>query len=221
MTKLRWSLNGGRNDFTFRNLVMTRNANRNHIEPKLRGIAVVMMILFCLCRAVMALQGIRPGQSAISDSIIHSIYCPQMFRMANVKFIQIINSSFSTLFAFVVAFYYNLAFLALGIAFLNGFVRFALTVTFFGGLAFFAFSITFFRSALADFAISLMTIFGFRMFVELRDWFDFFASAASFRYDLLRHFRFSNKRLCLEPVAGHTPAVGSLYYTNLREINQE
>ena len=202
---------------------MTRNANRDNIEPMFRFVAMPMMVLFCLRRAIMALQSIRPEQSAGSDGMIDSVMSFISFGMTNM-----------------VAFCYDFAFFALSITFScglaffcrcitrPGFVTydltlFALLVTFLISFAFFALPIFFGILQTTSLAFRKMQVFGFRMFIKFRDWFDLFASMTLFRYDLLRHGRFSLnvKRLCLEPYAPPVGVFGSLYFNVIDQKNNK
>jgi hypothetical protein len=58
----------------------------------------------------------------------------------------------------------------------------------------------------------VVSIFSGSISVKVVNRFNLFAIATLFGYDLFRHGCFSIKQLCLEPVAGHTPAFGSFYY---------
>jgi len=52
---------------------------------------------------------------------------------------------------------------------------------------------------------------------KINCWFDLLAMRTSFCYDLVRHLR-SFQRMCLEPVAGYTPALGSFYSTKFKSF---
>lgn len=182
---------------------MTFNTNRNNIKPMFFGVAFVVVVLFCLFRAIMAFQGIGARQLAIPYSIIDSvssliaigIFCLatlcSKFAYKFTSFALIITSVFSlSVFAMVVfpdgSFVNNLPFLALAIRFL---------------ILFFAY-----------FALVAMFIFFAFIFVKFRNGFNFFAIATSFCYDLLRHSFFLTKKLCSGPVLGYIPISGSFHY---------
>lgn len=155
-------------------IFMTRNTYRNNIKPILRGIAFMMMVLFCLFGTVMARQSIRSGQFAISNSVAYSI---SSFSPTGMCFIYFSSASFT----------------------------------------FFCFSKFLAKMISTRFAVMLITIPTCISFEKLRNRFGFLAMKTSFRYDCLKHNRFSNKRLCLEPVAAQT-AVGSFYINKDMEL---
>lgn len=169
------------------NFPMTFLTYRYNIKPMLLGIAFVMMILFCLCGAVMALQRIGAGQSSGFDGMVYLVRWFIPFGMLDAKtFLD--NSS-------------------------GGFAFFALGISLIYIFPFFALSINPLIYVLAYSAIASKAIFCRAIFVKFRKRFNLFAFPTSFCYDLLRHNRFLNKRLCLEPVARYALAVG-LFYDN-------
>lgn len=125
------------------------------------------------------------------------------------------------LFALIVIFLCSFTLFALVIPFLVSFVFFAFLINFQSRLTFFAFLILMSVLFITAFALILKSIFFFSGFIKLRALFDLFASGTPFCYDLLRHGRFSLcvERLCLEPIAGHIPVVGSLYNNIRKEEN--
>jgi len=170
---------------------MTIKTNRNNIEPMLRFVTLVMVIVRRLF-TTRTLQRIWSRQSIFFYRSIDNLTSFNALGITN----SICKNSRFTFFAVCIAFLASLAFLALVIAFVRSLAFFALAVLF-----------------STYFTMRLIAIFATLVFRKFRKWFDFFALATSFRYDLLSHNRLLNRRLCLEPVAGHTPAVGSLYYS--------
>jgi len=196
---------------------MTFYANRDHIEPMFRGIAFVMMVLFCLCRAVMARQRIRPGQLAFSDGLLHDIFCLNSFGMTNFILFYSSGLGFSAFIALGVTFSRSLTLFALVIAFFCGLAIFAFVVAFYFGLAFFALKITFLPSP-ALFALSITSFTSFIFFCLSR--FGLIANSTSLGYDLLSHNRFFYKRLRLGPIARHSCGRLDLLYKS-RGVNQD
>lgn len=176
---------------------MTFYTDRNNVQPMFFGIAIVVVIILCLCWTVVALQGIGPRQFAISDSVINSIVSFSASRVSSVVFFKISSSIDSTFFAVSITFLTDTAFLALSITFLNGLAFLGLTIKF-----------------LAGFTSMVKSIFSTTIFMKFRDRFNLFAFVTSFCYDCFRHSRFSLnvKRFMLEPVEGYAPSVGSLYF---------
>ena len=161
---------------------MAISTNRNNIKPMFWFITVPVMVLLCLCGTVMALQGIRTGQFADSDSLICAPSCFYVFGMPNT-------------IMFVADFPCDFAFFALCVGFLIGFALLSLSIR-----------------ISARFTTTLETTFSIFAFVKFRKWFDFFAFGTSFGYNWFSHSLFLYKRLRLEPVVGHLPIAGSLYY---------
>jgi len=204
-------------------ILMTFCANRNYIETMFRGIAMPVMILLCLCGAVMALQGIRPRQSAGFDRIIDLFYSFTSFRMANlVEFYKSTTISFS-FFAFSKTILNNFAFFTSGITFQMGFPLFGLISTVLSGPALFAFagalvdSFTFFSFLvltliyiLARSAPRMMAVFIAKTFVKLRQRFALLALGAGLRYDFSSHNQLLNSWLRSEPVGSTILPIGSL-----------
>lgn len=116
----------------------------------------------------------------------------------------------------------------------NCFSLFALTVSSFCCFTLFGFPVmflvtflsklTFFRLAVffaTQFTVIIVTVFTNTTFVKLRQRFNFLAFGTLFRYDLVSHNRFLNKRFWLEPLfASYTLASGSLYINQSeRDVN--
>lgn len=184
-------------------LIMAFSTNRNDIKPMLRLIAMPVMILLRRFRAINTEQRMNFRQFASIHSVIYNIFRFPTFRMTNTK----------TLI-------YSFAFLSLTIALITCFTFFcfeitsnSLTIAFSAPLSL---TIFFYSFTIADLTISSMVIFPCSIFVKFRNRLDLLANGTSFRYDLFRHcFSPIKKSYCLEPVAGHVPAVGSSYSTCL------
>lgn len=210
---------------------MTFYANRNDIQIMFRLITFVMMILFCLCRAIMTLQGIKLGQSAVSDGIIDCVMSFSLLGMMNSISFRITIMADFIIFSLLTTFQSGFAFFALSITFINHLAFFALPTTFQNSLAFFTLKVVFYYG-FALFALSIvLLICGLayftsiaksisisRGFIKFRKRFGLFANSAGFQYDLLRHFCFSYKQRCLEPCAPPVGVFGSIYFN---VINQE
>ena len=193
---------------------MTSRTNRNDIQQMFWAISFVMMVLFRLRTAVFTLQGIRTRQFAEFDGISNNILCFLQFRMNK----KINFSCFLTSFALIIMFLYNFTFCTQSITFLFFLAFFALEVTFlcrFEFLRILSSPLTFFHT---KFALVMMSIFPYLIFMKFRDRFNLFASATSFSYDSLRHGFLLIRKSCLGPVAGQAPAVGSLYNNIQREL---
>ena len=201
---------------------MTFNTNGYDIK-RLR--IVRMVIVLCLFSA-RAFKSAWVWQSARRNGVINNIigfdfsrvtkstlctfasmFCFAFFAMAvlNLRLLDhglisiclsILRNSIFAFFAIAVPFITSLTFFALAKLFLVSLVSCALIVC----------SLTILTTCLKS--ISRRTVF-----VIFRGRFYFFAMTASFCYDCLRHGFFLIKKLCLEPVARYTLAVGSLYYT--------
>ena len=181
------------------NVTMARNTNRNNIKPMLRLI-VGVMILFCLCGTIIALQSINSGQFASLYSITHCTF--SFFSIGILQVVMFMGSNLN-----------SYALFALFILFLIGFELFTfLLITFLSSFAVFCLLVFFAIFQPANFAIISIAVFIIGLLVKFRKKFCFFANSASFRYDLLSHFRLLNRRLWLEPIARYALAVGSSYY---------
>lgn len=218
---------------------MTLNTNRNNIQPVLRFITVVVMVLLCLCGAVMTSQSVGAGQFATFNSIIYSICCLSVFRMDN--FVSLSgNLSFFALTIFMSAFVLHrftffcskispnnlktdcFTFFGLTITLIGSFAFFALPITHFGCFAFFCFLILFnscksgsFMFLIVDtytkFALVLQTILCGVVFRKFRNQFDLLAMRAAFCLNVFRHSLFPYKRFMLEPYARPMRAFGLFY----------
>jgi len=189
---------------------MTFRTNRNNIELAFYGIAMPMMVVFCLI-VTCAFQSIEVRQFAFFDSLIHNSSCSYSFWVTNViafygdlAFFALVISSFCgsaffalvgpflnsfTFFALGISFLYNLGFLALGVPFLCGL---------FYGLAFFCVLVFENCDIMARFTFAAITVPYSCICVKLRDGFNLFALRTMFVYNWLRHDRYSNNGYCLE-----------------------
>lgn len=179
---------------------MTRNTNRNYIKPIFRFVTLPMVIFLGRFWAIMTKQKSGRNQSASPNSVIGSILSLMVFGMSNM-----------------IAFLSSFMFFCLAIIFFVGFPFFALMITFCSSFIFCCFIIC--RTTI--FTIRSMVTFSTLVFIKLQKRFVFFATGAYFCYDCFRHFRFSCKRLCLEPVAGYAPAIGLFYYTLKKRKSNE
>ena len=102
-----------------------------------------------------------------------------------------------------------LIFFALLVVIAGGFSLLTVAITFLSGLALSTLLIKF----LTFFAMSVMPVFCARVFMKLRKQSNLLALGTMFRYDCLRHNFLFLRKLCLEPIVGHVPIVGSIYYT--------
>lgn len=178
---------------------MTFYANRHNVEPILRGISLVMMIFFCLCGAVMALQGVRPEQFTSSDSITHSLTGLMAFGMPNLITANITKTSSLAFFSLLIVFLAGLAFFASFVTTTNRFAFFALEVAFSANFVFLCLLVLPVEVFLACFALVLIAIFFATVFTKFREMFGLLALVATFGYDWFRHGFLLFRKLCLEP----------------------
>lgn len=185
---------------------MTLFTNRNNIKPMFGFIAVPMVILLGELWAVMTFEIVYWSNFAIFNSIAYS-------------------SSRWIFFTFHITFLFCMIFICLAMSFENclnskwaSFTKLltcftACFFTFFCLLSSFSYAyiITMLMLVATLFAMITVAIFSCWMFRKLRERFCLFANSAGFSYDCFRHFCFSCKQQCLEPVAAHT-VVGSTYY---------
>lgn len=199
--------------------------NRNDIQPVFLCIALMMVILFCLCRAEMAWKDIGSGQFTISNGMIHSGYRFTAFGMTRIILIFVGLAFFAAKITFLTC----LTFCALGITSFSFFAFFTLSIAISVSFAFFALPIALLRSfeffglmvsflilfvglMSTYFAVALKPIFCGAGFAKFRKRFDFFAFATSFRHDFSSHFRLLYRRLWLEPIAPPIGVFGSFYF---------
>ncbi len=210
---------------------MTTKTNRNYIEPVLGRIAFVVMVMFSSFTA-RTLQSIKSRQLTNTNSIINNFTGFNSVRMTNALLFRRSKEFCFTFLTFVITFSCQFTFLALFIVLVDSFASFALSIMFSLFFTFFALtifplcsfeifsllvplSILCLLLTLTYFADIHMSTAHFGVFIKFRDIFGLLADAASFRYDLLRHGRFSLnvKRLCLEPNSPPVGLSGSLYST--------
>jgi len=178
------------------NSFMTIKTNRNNIEPMLRQIARMMVIL-CRLIAMRTLQRTQSRQSAFFNSLPDCLTGLMAGRMPNLISLNCIEYRHFALFRFA---------------------PFAL-IRFEVSLAFWGLSLLSALYFAARFTRCLTSIFVAFVFVKFGKWLDLFASGASFRYDCLRHcFSPNQKSLCLEPNSPPIGLSGSLYSTSKSQI---
>ncbi len=186
---------------------MTLPTNRNNVEPMLRFIAGMMVIL-CLCGAVMAFQGVLAGQFAGFNSFIYSTSGLLAFRMFNII-------SFLSLLAFIallITIFHCPAFLRLFITPFRCLKSFCLASPFSSRFTFGCFMIFLLVLFIADFALILTTIFGLRVLRKFQDRFNLFANVTGFCFNRFSHLILSlQKNYLVRAGCWHLPAVGSLY----------
>lgn len=167
---------------------MTRNTDSNYIKPVF---IVGMVVFFCLF-STSALKSVGAYHFAVFYSVSY-------FAAGFVFYYIYLFMQFSIKFGCV------FAFITLVIFFVSEKMRL---------LTFFSLRVFFCSNTLAYPAKILMAILCRSIFIEIRKGLNCFAITTFLGYDWFRHNRFLNKRLCLEPVARYTLAVGSSYYNN-------
>ncbi len=170
--------------------MMTIKTNRNKVKPMFRGVAFVVMIMFCGF-TTNTLQSIRADQFTGSNSVIDSIDSFNPFGVLLTIFLCVLAVC-------------DFAFIGLAILLRT----FALC-----GSAFFGLSI----GLLARFALAMKSLsFGF-IFVKFQKRLNFFARRTLFVYDLLRHNFLLGRKLCLEPLQIRY-LCGLFYYSGVKLI---
>ena len=156
-----------------------------------RFVSFMMMILFCLCGAIMALQRIWARKFAISNIMIDS---STGFMFFGIKFVIAFICSFafftlfmtlSTKFAFFglyVTFLGCLIFISLPITFFHNFIFFSLAMAFLSGSALFCSAIFFGMFQITNFATILMIIFSILVFIKFWKRLDLFTRTTLFRF---------------------------------------
>ncbi len=208
--------------------------SRYNVKPVVRGIAFVVMVILCLCGAVMALQGIGLGEYTKLNSMGYSRFSFNFFGMSNMVSLCVPNMSCSAFFALVISFLSSLAILLLTVSFpaitsgystlfaltillLCKFATFALSITPQGSLAFICLSILLLESIFANFAIIAVSIGSVNAFVKLAKRFCLFANVAGFCFNWFSHLILSPiKNYLVRAGCWHVPAVGSLNSINYR-----
>jgi len=198
--------------------------NRNNVKPMLRGITLMMMILFCLF-ATGAFQGVGSRQFTNFDGFANS---RTGFNLFGAFFSLPVSDGCFSLCALEITVFCSVAFFTLLITFLLNFKLFAFGVSFCCGLAlfcsivtkisfamryfaFFCLAIFFYAFQVAYFAFIPMSILTVLILVKLRKWLCLLANSAGFRYGLLRHNQLLGSWLCSEPIAEPISVLGSLY----------
>ena len=197
---------------------MTILANRNNVKPVFWFIAG-MVVLFCLCWAIVALQSFNTRHFAPTNSMINGSFSFAGFRVlktplfmvgfpfpATIILLKSFQADSSTFFGFTVFFitfaFCGPALFAAEIVFLDSFAFFSFTIFFTTfavyGLTFLCLRILSHRSLIARFTCMTKPIFRGFVPVKLRKGFKLFAFGTWLRYNWFRHNRFSIKRLCFE-----------------------
>ncbi len=185
---------------------MTRQANRNDIEPMFLGIAKVMMVLGSWFRAVNAPQSLGGGNSAFLNCTAHCTpgsYLVYVFPVkaffASLAFLgtsKTVNS-ISKCLCFLV-------FTTIGC----DFIRMLSVVSanrFFARIGLLVFT-------LACLATGAISAFLCSIFVKLRNGLNFFAFATLFVYDGFKHDCLLLINSCVRAICGHDPAGGLFHY---------
>ncbi len=183
---------------------MATSTNRNNVKPMFTGIAFMMMVFYRLL-TTKTLKDVRWRKSPRYHSVTNSCSGFTIFWIL-----------------FMAVFLGSSAFTALSIMFPCSFAFIAFFILFSSNLPFFALVISFVVSfhiyTCAFLALCLKSIRTAPVFTKFRNRFNFLASATSFCYSCLRHGFFSVKKLCLEPVVGYTPIVGSFHSIGLPSL---
>ena len=165
---------------------MALSTNRKNIEPMFDRVTQIMMIVKSRVKTEIAPQRANFRQFSCCNSVIYSIFCFAAVRiLLDVEFAHFSSDFLSP---------------------------FALLISFEACLSFWRFSISGVLCLIAYFAIRLIAAFFFFGIVKFSNRLDKFALRASFCYNLLRHGRFLNKRLCLGPVTRPILVSGSSYF---------
>ena len=190
--------------------------NRYYIKTIVGVVSILVMIFVCIFPAYTTLKKLSTNNFTSYNCFINCITGLDAQRIIlSIPFLYFLSCSLTFITLFISQYSYlssiNCSIFALMFSFV-----------FFG--AFFAsiFFLGFFESIRSlscslyicstTFTIYLKTIFMRFTFMKAVNVFCFFASWASFCYDLFSHVRFLSKRTRLKPVAGHIPVIGLFYY---------
>ena len=156
---------------------MTLFTNRNYIKPVLRGVAFVVVIIFCLIRTIIAKQSIGSRQFSFLNcyvyrttgfkflEIVFAIFALCIFKNISSSMTALAYSAFVTMVIFKNRNTMTFAtFFSCLVGFFISFIFFTLLVAFLDNFAFITFLI--FRTT--DFAIATMTIFTLFIFIKFR-----------------------------------------------------
>lgn len=183
-----------------------------YIQTMLWLVSVWMMVYFCFFATIKTIQLGWFNQFATTYSIINYIcrYLPFWVKLAISNIIQFCFCAIKiTALRFFV-------FIGFHISFLCRFAFFASSVLLLGFFPFFSSLIFQMGHICAFLAIISISIYVGLVFVIITKRPNFFAFGTSFRYDFFSHFNLQYRLSWLEPVSGHIPASGSLYYTILK-----
>lgn len=169
---------------------MTRDTNRNYIEPMFGFISKVVMVLFCLIWAHLTSALFRRFQFATSNSVIHSMY----------RLIVVFSCFFESVFSSC-PHIISLPLLAFIVSRQANFPE---------GMTVRGFSPEFQSNKGAHLAYRSATIFASCASVKFVQRFYHLTLGASFRYVVFRHDFLLQRKLCLEPpFASYSLAGGS------------
>jgi len=194
------------------NIPMTFYTNWHNIQPMLRLIAEPMVVLLCLFRTVIAPPSIGTGQFAGSDGVIYSVFSFRIVRVAGIAFCLCLTQRCFALGGFEIfciccpAFGSLLIFrisLAMSCLAVRGLLIFCFCLAI-NCLATFTLFVGLFVDFMTGFAPIEEAVLPASVFGKFRNWLSLLAFGTVFGHDLLGHNRFSNKRLCLEPVAEYS-----------------
>ncbi len=184
--------------------IMTLYAYRNNIEPMLFFVALPVMILMRLFRAIMAQFSIRAWQFFGSNSVVHGV--PGFNYIWVLCFITLLCFfSFFCFSIFISCFVKN--------NFTFGCFSVFLTSSAMNNFAFRCFLKIVLNSFTTSFAICLKSIIYASIFIKISNWFDLLAMRTSFCFNWFSHYVLSLSKNVLVR-ADRTPIAlfGSSYY---------
>ena len=190
-------------------------ANRNNIQPELRSITLVVMVLFCLFFAS-TFQSIGAWQLTISNSVVSgatslkSFWKLQSFASLNKLAFICLGIFFISLFMPAPAFFALIVFFLIFLKILFSFARFSIfPQSFFGNNLTLFVLLIFFFTHLTLAATTILRGFSFMKFVED---FSSLAFGAGLCYITGSHRFLLTRKLWLEPVTAHI-VVGLSYHS--------
>lgn len=178
--------------------------NRNNIKPELRGIALMVVIIYRLF-VTGTFQAIRSREFPGSNGIFYSFTGLTFFWMS---FFIVTVATFPGNFAFYC--------LAIALLYYFAFFRCVISQPSFAMNFFTLFGLLIIGNALYITSLTTITItiWAIWSFVKFGKRFNLFAFGTLFCYDLLRHDFLLTRKLCLEPFARPILVFGSSYYNN-------
>jgi hypothetical protein len=181
------------------NRSVASSANRNYVQPMLRRISEVVMVLLCFFPANATVVKRWFSQNSIFDRDKNGISREHFFRRSCMVQPCFCAERWTVLFfIFSSALNHRLGIRLCFSICRKLFLSLRCTIVFLG---------LFCSTTLAK---SLESIISCGVFVKFRELFIQFANATSFCYNMLRHFC-SPEQDCLEPVTGYTPVTGLFY----------